>query len=989
MKVPLVIHVGLDYIDLLCQLLPMEIEVKAMSAAKSESEKEVDLFNRFEQLICRLPRNSGLKNAFRDLIHEFQRVLREIAGHKAAGLFMCASAPKFEAVFNAVYDGLIVSSVEEKDQAWGNILEANAAALKLLEYDMAEMRTISFPAVLAAGFDPSQVEVKLLNGKEAIYEADIVSKSGKVILCELRSKPFLQDAKRYIVTVLRDIREQRALEKKLTEQSYALRTAQSIAGLSNWHFDLVTGEGAYSDLVQKITGLDEKNGETLSLSTFLNALHPQDREKIRNIHRHVDANKEFALDLRIMRPLGGLSYIHSTGRIFFDHAGTPVKIVGVSQDVTEKRLAEENIRHSEQNLRSILEAISVGQWEYDSVARRFATSESLSLFYGYSRTRTTFTENEVFESIHVEDRARVRNDFYKLLSFRRNSLNSSFRAKRRDGEFVWVLYRAVLIRALPGAAVRVVGCVEDLRESMQFDKMKEQLEFLERMISIIPVPIFYKDLNGRYIGHNAAYKKFVEQHIGTLIGKTVFDVFKEKNNPKTAQVLDQMDKDLILNGGSQSRTIKFISSSKEERILVDHKSILVGYDKKPQYIVGAVFDITDIKKAEIALRKTTQQLNMTFNAMHEIIMCFDFNLTLQWANRAAKNTFAARGKKIIGSKWQEIWFGDAPGYEEAFHIKYAFSGNGGTDKRIITTANGKVYEVWRYPAKVRHGKILLVVEAAIDVTDRVAAENKAKLHHQQLIQADKMTSLGILVAGVAHEISNPNNFITINISILNKIWRDFMPLLNREISENKRQAFGGIPAAKVEYSVKTLFAGIKEGAERIMKIVDTLKGYVKETTPEQIEQFSVNDAIARSIFLLNNLLKKSTKHFRLNCDATIPQVNGVPQRIEQVIINVLQNACIALTSHHQAIEVSTCFVSATQEVVIEVKDEGRGIEEESLQHITDPFFTTRRESGGTGLGLSISNSIMEEHRGRLEFKSRKGSGTSVKIVLPAAPPNGA
>jgi signal transduction histidine kinase len=411
---------------------------------------------------------------------------------------------------------------------------------------------------------------------------------------------------------------------------------------------------------------------------------------------------------------------------------------------------------------------------------------------------------------------------------------------------------------------------------------------------------------------------------------------------------------------------------------------LIGYDNKPQYVVGAVFDVTDIKKAEVALRRTTQQLNMTFNAMQEIIMCFDINLNLQWGNRAARNTFAPNGRKFIGRNWQEIWFGDMATPENKFYIKKAFKGDGVTGKRIVNASNGKSYEVWTYPVKDRHGKITLVAEAAINVTERIEAESKAKLHQQQLIRADKMKSLGILVAGVAHEINNPNNFIGINISVLSNIWRDFMPLLNQAISKNKKQSFGGIPTSKIEYSVQTLLDGIKEGSERIATIVDNLKGYVKETSPDRIEQFSVNDALARSISLLDNLLKKSTSNFTLNRGADIPPVNGVQQRIEQVIINVLQNACQALTTRHQGIKVSTCFVRASKEVVIEVKDEGRGIEEEDLKHIMDPFFTTRRDSGGTGLGLSISSSILEEHKGRLEIKSQKGSGATVKIVLPAA-----
>jgi PAS domain S-box-containing protein len=396
-----------------------------MPGKKNKSDNCADLFNQLEALVSRLPRNSPLKSEFRDLTDKFktmsagcdearEKLLREISERKATELLMRSAAQKFEAVFNAVYDGLIISNIDEKSQNWSSALEANAAALNLFEYSIDEMRTLTTAATFTQGFDPAPVKAKLLKGREAVYEAEIVSKSGTVILCEMRSKPFSFGDRRYVVTALRDIREQRAFEQKLQEQSNELRTAQSIAKMSSWYHDLLTGRYKHSDQILKILGIDEKKGETLSPNTFFNALHPEDRARIRNIHHYIDANNEFSLDFRIMRLRGGLSYIHCTGKVFFDKTGKPVKIVGVNQDVTEKRLVEENLRQSEQNLRSILEAISVGQWEYDPVARRFTTSESLSLFYGYSRDETVFYEQEVFESIHFEDRTRVRSELYKM-----------------------------------------------------------------------------------------------------------------------------------------------------------------------------------------------------------------------------------------------------------------------------------------------------------------------------------------------------------------------------------------------------------------------------------------------------------------------------------------------------------------------------------------------------------------------------------------------
>jgi PAS domain S-box-containing protein len=513
--------------------------------------------------------------------------------------------------------------------------------------------------------------------------------------------------------------------------------------------------------------------------------------------------------------------------------------------------------------------------------------------------------------------------------------------------------------------------------------MKEQLEFFERMINTIPIPIFYKDMDGKYLGYNKAAGEFWEQHINIpLIGQTIYDVFQSKNNMKVAQTIDLREKKMISTGASISKSFKFINRSGEERLLVEHKSLLTGYDKKPQCVIAAVFDMTDIRKAEVTLRKTTQRLNMTLNAMQEIIMCFDSNFNLQWGNRTARNTFAAVSKKFVGRHWRELWFGDREIAEEDFHIREAFSGNGGMEKNVVKSFNGKTYEVWTYPVKDRRGKVTLVVEAALDVTEKLRAESQAKLHQQQLIQADKMKSLGILVAGVAHEISNPNNFIGINVSVLGKIWNDFLPLLNQQLAIDQKQMFGGIPAAKIEYSVKILLKGIKEGSERIMAIVDNLKGYVRETPPDRVELFSVNEAVAKSVLLMNNLLKKSTRKFMVNKGTNIPPVNGVQQQIEQVIINILQNSCHALSDPEQGIKVSTYTLN--KEVVVEIKDDGCGIDAENLKHITDPFFTTRRDSGGTGLGLSISFSIMEDHKGRLEFESRKNVGTTVRIVLPAA-----
>jgi polar amino acid transport system substrate-binding protein len=108
------------------------------------------------------------------------------------------------------------------------------------------------------------------------------------------------------------------------------------------------------------------------------------------------------------------------------------------------------------------------------------------------------------------------------------------------------------------------------------------------------------------------------------------------------------------------------------------------------------------------------------------------------------------------------------------------------------------------------------------------------------------------------------------------------------------------------------------------------------------------------------------------------------QRLEQVVVNLIQNACQALRARDEAVHVSTSYDRKSQHVNITVSDKGMGIVEEDLLRIKDPFFTTKREAGGTGLGLSISSAIINEHSGRLEIDSLKGEGTTASIILPVA-----
>ena len=275
-------------------------------------------------------------------------------------------------------------------------------------------------------------------------------------------------------------------------------------------------------------------------------------------------------------------------------------------------------------------------------------------------------------------------------------------------------------------------------------------------------------------------------------------------------------------------------------------------------------------------------------------------------------------------------------------------------------------------------------ELALEVVERKRALDELKLHQDKLIQADKMASLGILVAGVAHEINNPNGLILLNMPILREVYRDAEELLEAQYLNDGDFTLGGLPYSRMRDEVPHLLEEMQEGANRIKRIVEELKDFARLDTSAAVEPVDVNAVVKAAVRLVDSSLRSSTKRFEVCYAASLPAILANAQRIEQVVINLILNACQALPDMEHGISLSTSHDQVADAVVLTVTDEGSGIAPGHIVHLTDPFFTTKRESGGTGLGLSVSATIIKEHNGSLEFASTSGVGTTVTLTLPVA-----
>jgi PAS domain S-box-containing protein len=298
-------------------------------------------------------------------------------------------------------------------------------------------------------------------------------------------------------------------------------------------------------------------------------------------------------------------------------------------------------------------------------------------------------------------------------------------------------------------------------------------------------------------------------------------------------------------------------------------------------------------------------------------------------------------------------------------------------KRSITMEErygDEYYLLQAYPIFDDQGEVEGVLEFSRLIT-------KQKNMELQLMQTDKLASLGQLVSGIAHEINNPNTFIRGNVSIIQEAMKDILPILD----EHARQD-GSLQIARLNYdvfrsNVLILLEDMAQGANRIKTIVEGLRKFAKRDDGVLNDEVEINEIIQSCLRLVSNQIGRKAK-VSLELGANLPKVKGNFQRLEQVVVNILINASQAIDKKMGAIVIRTELLEREGEILLRISDDGKGIDEKTMKQIFDPFFTTKRNQGGTGLGLSIAYGIIKEHKGRIEVESKVGAGTAFSIHIP-------
>ncbi|MBW7995608.1 MAG: PAS domain S-box protein [Candidatus Glassbacteria bacterium] len=658
--------------------------------------------------------------------------------------------------------------------------------------------------------------------------------------------------------------------------------------------------------------------------------------------------------------------------------GKIIGALGIAFDITARKQLEQAIRKEKETYRELVENIDETVFSLDCAGRFTYISPAIEPLLGYTPDEVIGRE---FYSYLFEE------DLPGLVELYRDVLNGQaktheMRLPSKIKEPRWVRISAKPIYG-DGGVAGISGIIFDItaRKSAQIALQESERKYLN-LVENLPVGMFRTTLepDGRFIMANRATANMLgfdstDDLIGTLVTDRYFDAAERSiflaKAVKAGEVVEQEEQ---LRKADGTPIWCMITG----RAVKDNTGVFMYFD-------GIIVDITSRKTAEEKLLISENRFESIAEGSDDWIWEIGANLRIRYTNARVKDIIGYEPKDVIGKSLLDFMYEkdmDPGRYENEYTLlsEQIFSGHQTIlrhkkGKKVITESSG-------VPIFRRDRSFVGFQGLTKDITENILIREKEELQRQQLIQADKMISLGILVSGVAHEINNPNQFIMINIPLLKRAWESIEPILDKYYQDNGDFPLGGISYSTMKPKIPELFSGIYNGSQRIKNIVKSLKGYAREGQPEEKNQLSVNDVIQSALVILTNLTKNSTDNLKVNLGNAIPPVMGNFQRLEQVLINLIQNACQALDNPQKGIEIKSEYVRNAEKVVIVIRDEGVGIKKRNMKYILDPFFTSRRDSGGSGLGLSISAGIINDHNGTMEFKSVPGKGTTAIINLP-------
>ncbi len=532
---------------------------------------------------------------------------------------------------------------------------------------------------------------------------------------------------------------------------------------------------------------------------------------------------------------------------------------------------------------------------------------------------------------------------------------------RRDGTTFPVRMSINPLREPDGTAGGFLCIAMDITEKKRSEKALQESERNYRLLlNNLPNIVYKGYLDGSIDFFDDKIEKLTGYRREDFLSRrlTWFDLVYEED----LEAAKEKFKQALKSDKSYIREYRFKSKHGDVIWVEEGGQIIYGEDGEIEFITGAFLDISERKLAEKALHESEQKYRSLFNSGPNPIFVLDrHNLEILDANPSAEETYGYDQEALIGRPFTDL----GPFEYEPVHLGSPDS----VDRPTMCVVSQKVQHfkkggqpffvrVTACPTRYREREAIIL--AVTDITEMVEKD-------AQLIQASKMTTLGEMSAGIAHELNQPLNAI--------KMGNEYLKM----IIETGRQ----VPAQELMEVVTEVSGQV----DRASEIINLLREFGRKPGFGR-EAVDVNRSIKRVLGIIGRQLRLGNMEVRLELSPQLPPVMAQNNRLEQVFFNLITNARDAIEQRQATGDDGQGVITIRSRedagrVVVSVADSGTGIAPEVRDKIFEPFFTTKEVSRGMGLGLSIVYGIVRDYDGRIDVTSELGEGTTIEISFPA------